>query len=91
MSELPANRVQVNPEKIFEDKESQGEKVLGVYWDTILDCISYKLNFNRLPDAVRTNARPPTMREMLSFVMSIYDPMGLISNLKIHGKILMQK
>ncbi|XP_065094301.1 uncharacterized protein LOC135714851 [Ochlerotatus camptorhynchus] len=91
LASLPKNRVQVDKIKTFEDKESEGEKVLGMYWDTSKDCIQYQLKFNRLPVDVRHEIRKPTKREVLSFVMSVYDPMGLIANLTIHGRILIQE
>lgn len=87
----PKERIQQGAVKTLDDKESQNEKILGVYWNTHFDYISYQLKFERLNEDIRNENRKPTMREILSFVMSIYDPMGFIGHLTIHGKILMQE
>lgn len=75
-------RSQENLMKI-EDKEQHFEKVLGMYWDTNSDTFRYKLK--NIPTGLFSK------REMLSFIMRIYDPVGLIANIVIEGKVLMQR
>lgn len=91
MDLIPENRRMVANVKSLDEKESNVEKVLGIYWNTLQDSIGYKLNINKLGEEVLKNIRAPTMREVLAFIMSIYDPLGLISNITIQGKILYQE
>jgi hypothetical protein len=57
-------------------------KVLGLRWNSFLDLLSVESPKNR---TVRSK------REFLSFLSSIYDPLGLISPLVVTGKILLQQ
>ena len=91
LASLPSNRIKTGKIRVLNDKDSQTEKVLGLYWNTKMDYFSFELNFEKLPLEVRNSTRKPTKREVLSFIMSIYDPLGLISHLTIHGKIIMQE
>lgn len=77
--------------KQFSEKDSVFEKVPRVYWNTSNNSISYTINMNKLSAEVLRGEHLPTKREILAFVMSIYNPLGLISNTTIHGKILLQK
>ncbi|XP_058449077.1 uncharacterized protein LOC131429043 [Malaya genurostris] len=52
------------------------ERVLGVLWIPQEDAFTYASNF--------------TKRELLRTVMSLYDPLGFLSQFTIHGKILIQ-
>lgn len=64
---------------------------MGIYWNTQTDNIGYQLKVDILPNDVIRGKQLPTKRQVLAFVMSVYDPIGLISDLTIHGRILMQE
>ena len=57
------------------------ERVLGALWNTAEDCFQYNVN---IP------ARKATKRGLLSFISSIYDPLGMISPCILIAKIILQ-
>ncbi|XP_049886650.1 uncharacterized protein LOC126381173 [Pectinophora gossypiella] len=65
-------------------------KTLGLIWEATKDELMFNTALPRVPEEVKTSARPPTKREALSAVMSIFDPLGLLSHLTITAKILLQ-
>ncbi|XP_063383582.1 uncharacterized protein LOC134669897 [Cydia fagiglandana] len=65
--------------------------VLGMTWDPRTDTLGYNTKMLRVPEAVKLQERPPTKRELLSAIMSIYDPMGLIAQYVISAKIIFQR
>ncbi|XP_062702438.1 uncharacterized protein LOC134285524 [Aedes albopictus] len=91
INHIPKERVQIVETKQFEHKDSITEKVLGVFWNIKRDSLQYRVKFDKLGENILRKDQMPTKREVLSFVMSIYDPLGLISNFIIHGKILLQR
>ncbi|XP_045499411.1 uncharacterized protein LOC123697038 [Colias croceus] len=62
----------------------------GLIWDAEQDALGFNTAMNRVPVEVRDRKRPPTKREALSAVMSIYDPLGLLSYFTIRAKIILQ-
>ncbi|XP_038221498.1 uncharacterized protein LOC119839325 [Zerene cesonia] len=68
----------------------QTPKILGLMWDAERDELGFNTSMNRVPAEVRERERPPTKREALSAVMSIYDPLGLLSHYTIRAKIILQ-
>ncbi|KAJ8711214.1 hypothetical protein PYW07_008456 [Mythimna separata] len=66
------------------------EKALGLRWDTKKDCFIFRINKNKTPIALLNNTRPPTKREALSIIMSIFDPLGIISPITIPAKRILQ-
>lgn len=66
------------------------EKVLGVFWDHEEDVITFKIS-QWLLDSDIFHKRCPTKREMLRIVMSIFDPLGLIGNIIMYVKTLLQE
>ncbi|XP_067625507.1 uncharacterized protein [Eurosta solidaginis] len=56
------------------------ERVLGMFWESFSDCFGFKLKFHNVDPAVINGIRRPSKRELLSVVMSICDPLGLLSN-----------
>ncbi|XP_072930770.1 uncharacterized protein [Epargyreus clarus] len=69
----------------------QKEKTLGLRWDPSSDTLTFNTDIKRVPDEVRLRLRAPTKRETLSAVMSVYDPLGLISQYTIVGKMILQR
>ncbi|XP_062714275.1 uncharacterized protein LOC134291033 [Aedes albopictus] len=71
------------------DKESQVERVLGMAWLPAEDVFVY---YVKLPDDTERSGscKVITKRSILRFVMSVFDPLGLISNLLVHGKVIVQ-
>ncbi|XP_070068035.1 uncharacterized protein [Drosophila takahashii] len=67
------------------------EKVLGLYWMPKPDKFVFNLKFARLKRNVLGEDVPPTKRELLQVLMSIYDPLGFISCYTIALKILLQE
>lgn len=72
-------------DKVYGDKEigpADQSKVLGVKWDVMRD----EFRFNCDPGSAAFTTR----RLMLSFVSSIFDPLGLIGPMMVRGKVLLQ-
>ncbi|XP_074034150.1 uncharacterized protein [Leptinotarsa decemlineata] len=59
-------------------------RILGLWWDPRNDEFSFRLTSENLA------AEQPTKRKVLQALMSVYDPLGLISTFTVRGKILMQ-
>ena len=91
ITDIPSDRRIHTSVREIEDKTVDNEKVLGIFWNTDRDTIEFKVNLDKMPKEVRLERRLPTKAEVLSFLMSTYDPLGLIANITIHGKILMQE
>lgn len=70
---------------------SETEKTLGLLWDVTADCIGFKLNTYKTPQEVLDAERPPTKREALSIIMSLFDPLGLVSPITTPAKRIMQE
>ncbi|XP_055604429.1 uncharacterized protein LOC129752685 [Uranotaenia lowii] len=71
--------------------QTTGEKVLGMFWCTEDDCFTFKINWSRLDCELLNLKRIPTKREVLKTLMSIYDPLGLVSHYLMFLKILLQE
>lgn len=46
---------------------------------------------NRVDKDIVNGQKCPTKRELLSLVMSVYDPLGMLSDLMLQGKLLVQE
>ncbi|XP_058814579.1 uncharacterized protein LOC131678438 [Topomyia yanbarensis] len=72
------------------DKESCYERLLGMIWLPEEDMFSFSVIFSNDVQQIVEGDSIPTKRELLKVVMSIYDPLGLVTAFIIHGKILVQ-
>ncbi|XP_062556965.1 uncharacterized protein LOC134221800 [Armigeres subalbatus] len=70
--------------------EMPTEKVLGMWWNTTTDTFTFKLSPKHDVELL-SGVRMPTKREVLRTLMAIFDPVGLIANLLIYLKILLQE
>ncbi|XP_065368835.1 uncharacterized protein LOC135961266 [Calliphora vicina] len=66
------------------------ERILGLHWNPIRDEFVFILKFHRIAEDIIELRRKPTKREILSVIMSIFDPYGFLANITVAGKILMQ-
>lgn len=67
------------------------EKVLGMWWCTATDEFIYKIQWERYGPELLKGAIRPTKRQMLQVLMSIFDPLGLISHYLMYLKVLLQE
>jgi DNA segregation ATPase FtsK/SpoIIIE-like protein len=73
------------------DCDVMSEKVLGQWWHLRSDTIAFKFKPNKVDQSVLNFERAPTKSELLSIVMSIYDPMGFIAHYISYAKIIMRE
>ncbi|XP_058791037.1 uncharacterized protein LOC131664166 [Phymastichus coffea] len=66
------------------------DRVLDLFWDRENDCLRFNVGIKKLRDDLLTGARKPTKREFCSIVMSVYDPLGILSPFSINAKIMLQ-
>ncbi|XP_065094629.1 uncharacterized protein LOC135715158 [Ochlerotatus camptorhynchus] len=66
------------------------EKVLGMWWNTINDTLTFKIP-NRCKQELLSGEQVPTKREVLRILMSVYDPLGLLANVLMYLKVLLQE
>ncbi|XP_055621992.1 uncharacterized protein LOC129765605 [Toxorhynchites rutilus septentrionalis] len=72
------------------DKTSECGRVLGLQWIMEEDAFQFTFGDRNVVQTLFERDSPPTKREILRFVMSFFDPLGLISMLVIQGKIILQ-
>ncbi|XP_062538519.1 uncharacterized protein LOC134206806 [Armigeres subalbatus] len=91
LGEKPMNEMALNivaeyaTEKVLVDLV-----VLGMWWNTSTDCFIYKICWTRFDAKLFDGSRPPTKRELLRILMSIFDPLGLISHFLMALKVTLQ-
>ncbi|XP_058837537.1 uncharacterized protein LOC131693614 [Topomyia yanbarensis] len=73
-----------------QNKQSSSERVLGVFWDLNQDAFAFSVTHRAEIKAYLFEEKRPTKRIVLSCVMGLFDPLGLLSPFTIHGKILIQ-
>lgn len=67
------------------------ERVLGMFWNTATDNFTYSLKFTKVNEKMVSGEYCPTKREVLQILMSVFDPLGLLANFLVYGKILLQE
>lgn len=72
------------------DKLSQ-VRMLGVDWNFKNDELVFKFEFKKFSRELLNGETIPTKRQMLRFLMSIFDPLGILSPLVVKLKILYQE
>ncbi|XP_053696951.1 uncharacterized protein LOC128744165 [Sabethes cyaneus] len=82
---IPEDRVSDTNNISLEHMEDSYEKILGMNWDFRKDV--FKINI-KIPETIPIKL---TKRNVLSIAMNIYDPLGLMSNITIRSRILMQE
>ncbi|XP_052895761.1 uncharacterized protein LOC128302949 [Anopheles moucheti] len=65
--------------------------VLGMKWKIEEDVFVFSFATNENIRHIIREEHVPTKREVLKVVMSLFDPMGLVSFFLVHGKILIQE
>ncbi|XP_062712313.1 uncharacterized protein LOC134289800 [Aedes albopictus] len=66
------------------------ERVLGMLWDPSKDQLFFCTRMNDETTSLINEGARPTKRQILRCVMSLFDPLGLLSPFVIHGKVLVQ-
>ncbi|XP_055628587.1 uncharacterized protein LOC129770031 [Toxorhynchites rutilus septentrionalis] len=66
------------------------EKILGMWWDTSTDNITFKIS-DRIDALLLSGTRRPTKREVLRTLMMVFDPLGLIGHFLMILKTLFQE
>lgn len=73
------------------DKESEYEGVLELLWLTEEVAFGFSTEMKPEISEVAKKDECPTKRQMLKCLMSLFDPLGLLSIFVVHGKILLQE
>ncbi|XP_055527168.1 uncharacterized protein LOC129719785 [Wyeomyia smithii] len=68
----------------------KNERVLGMLWSPSTDELSFCTQMTEEVQRLVQTASRPTKRQILRCVMTLFDPLGLLSPFIIHGKTLIQ-
>lgn len=79
-----------NVKDIAPKTELKVERVLGMWYDTKSDIFTFSLKYTLIDEKILKGLKIPAKREILRTLMSIFDPLGLLSNFLIYLKILLQ-
>ncbi|XP_017470549.1 PREDICTED: uncharacterized protein LOC108362189 [Rhagoletis zephyria] len=90
VADTPTTSLESTTKNMFYGESNSG-KILGMYWDTETDQFFFQLKFSKVPNAVLTGKRRPTKAEVLSLMMSIFDPYGFLCNVILASKVMMQE
>lgn len=71
--------------------DKSDERVLGLVWDADTDELKFNLGFTRISRDILSGDTRPSKREVLRVIMSVFDPLGLLSPFTLKSKILMQE
>lgn len=71
--------------------EVEAEKVLGMWWCTSNDKLTFSLKRNKTNQNLLTGEKRPSKREVLKIMMTIFDPLGLLASFMVYVKILLQE
>ncbi|XP_058817559.1 uncharacterized protein LOC131680861 [Topomyia yanbarensis] len=71
-------------------KDCDIKRVLSMVWLPMRDDFSFAIAFRPDLCPLIEGSSIPTKRQLLRVVMSVFDPLGLIAAITIHGKILIQ-
>ncbi|XP_062700416.1 uncharacterized protein LOC134284896 [Aedes albopictus] len=72
------------------EKITAAERILGMMWKPTEDLFVFSAQFHEDLPPLLSGEIVPTKRQVLRMVMSLFDPLGLISCFTAHGKILLQ-
>ncbi|XP_065094804.1 uncharacterized protein LOC135715461 [Ochlerotatus camptorhynchus] len=73
------------------DKGSNLERVLGMVWRPQEDVFVFSMTFREDLQRLMDGSVVPTKRQVLSLVMSVFDPLGMIAPFVVHGKTIVQE
>ncbi|XP_055604632.1 uncharacterized protein LOC129752870 [Uranotaenia lowii] len=76
--------------KDLASSEHGTERVLGLLWEPAGDFLSFSTHFQKDIATLIAKHSKPTKRQVLKCLMSLFDPLGLLSSYLVHGKVLMQ-
>ncbi|XP_053699197.1 uncharacterized protein LOC128746180 [Sabethes cyaneus] len=71
-------------------QQGEVERVLGILWDPKEDVLMFSANFRSQFSAYIDGGSRPSKRMALRCIMSLFDPLGLLSPFLIHGRIIIQ-
>ncbi|XP_058828364.1 uncharacterized protein LOC131688208 [Topomyia yanbarensis] len=72
------------------DKQTDHERVLGIVWDPQDDVFMFSTELRKELQPFVYGDRRPTKRAVLSIVMSMFDPLGLLAAFTVFGKMIIQ-
>ena len=79
------------PEEADKKVSLSVSSILGMSWNTSDDCLSFRFSRDRFAKGLTDGTVCPTRRQMLRIIMSIFDPLGLVSYLTMEGKIVLRE
>lgn len=65
--------------------EESPEKILGMFWETKSDEFTFKVNMSKISPDVASLCVAPTKRQVLSVMMSVFDPFGILCDFMLYA------
>ncbi|XP_065080970.1 uncharacterized protein LOC135703620 [Ochlerotatus camptorhynchus] len=76
--------------QLTDDMGTSLERVLGIAWCPLGDEFTFLVKLRDELMTYLSGEQRPTKRVIMSCVMSLFDPLGMLATFTIHGKILIQ-